>query len=86
MISFGKYKVCVLDLITDNKTGKLDGSKIWNHIAFIILSKAMLTAETLTWELMAAYGSIVGGSRVAIAFIKYKYGGTNENSKSSSES
>jgi len=73
MIHLGKYRVCVLDLVTDGRTGKLDGSKIWNHVAFIILSKAMLTAETMTWELMAAYGSIVGGSRVAIAFLKYKY-------------
>lgn len=73
MISLGRYKVCVLDLVTDNKTGKLDGSKIWNHIAFIILSKAMLTVQQMTWELIAAYGAVVGGSRVAIAFMKYKY-------------
>lgn len=80
MIAFGRYKVCIFDLITDGKTGKLDSSKIWNHIAFGILSKAVLAAHDLTWELLTAYGAVVGGSRVAIVFLKYKYRDTNEKS------
>jgi hypothetical protein len=72
MVVFGKYRVCLFDLITDGKTGKLDGNKIWQHVCYIILSKAMLTTPP-TWELIAAYGSVVGGSRVAMAFLKYKY-------------
>lgn len=84
MISFGRYKVCIFDLITDGRTGKLDGSKIWNHVAFIILSKAMLTVDEMTWELIAAYGAVVGGSRVAIAFMKYKYRDAGNEGKSSS--
>jgi len=78
MIKLGKYHVCFLDLVTDEKTGKLAGTKIWNHVANIILSKAMLT-NSITWELMLAYGAIVGGSHVAIMFLKYKYrdGGAN---------
>jgi hypothetical protein len=78
VINLGGYHVCILDLFTDDKTGKLAGTKIWNNIANIILSKAMLT-NTITWELMAAYGAVVGGSHVATTFIKYKYGGGNAN-------
>ncbi len=77
MIQVGKYKLCVLDLITDDKTGKLSGTKIWNNIANIILSKAVLTA-TVTWELLAAYGAVVGGSHVATMFIKYRYRDTQD--------
>lgn len=77
MIEIGKYKVCMLDLVTDGKTGRLAGHKIWNHIANIILSKAVLTT-TITWELLAAYGAIVGGSHVAVMFLKYKYRDRND--------
>lgn len=76
MLKFGTYNVCVLDLVADKTTGKLDSAKIWKHIAFIIMSQAMLT-NTVTWDLMLAYGSVVGGSQVAIMLIKYKYGGAN---------
>jgi len=86
MISFGRYKVCVFDLITDAKTGKLDSSKIWNHIAFGILSKAVLTTDDLTWELLTAYGAVVGGSRVAIVFLKYKYRDAHEKDRPAAES
>jgi hypothetical protein len=72
VILFGKYQVCFLDLVTDGKTGKFDGNKIWQHVCYGILSYCVLTSP-ITWELMATYGSIVGGSRVAMAFLKYKY-------------
>lgn len=80
MIEIGKYKVCLLDLVTDEKTGRLAASKIWSHIANIILSKAILTA-TITWELLAAYGAVVGGSHVAIMFLKYKYRDRNDDAR-----
>lgn len=77
MIKLGRYHICMLDLITDTKTGKLDSSKIWKHVAFIIMSKVMLTND-VTWDLMLAYGGVVGSSQVAIMLIKYKYGDKND--------
>ncbi len=70
MIKLGKYKLCILDLVTDKKLGGLDSSKIWQHIAFGIMSQAMLQVQNMTWQLIAAYGAVVGGSRVAIEIAK----------------
>lgn len=85
MLTIGKYKVCILDLVTDSRTGKLSGSKIWRHICFAILSKTMLTTE-ITWDLMLAYGGVVGSSEIAIMLIKYKYGGGDANKPDSEAS
>lgn len=69
----GKYDVCLLDLFVDTKTGKLSASKIWLHIANAIMSKVMLTQSNVGWELLAAYGAIVGGSYAGILFLKWKF-------------
>lgn len=76
MLTIGKYKICFLDLVTDDKTGKLASSKIWNHICNAILCNAILTTP-ITWELMTAFGAIVGGSHVATLFLKYRYRDAN---------
>lgn len=73
MIKFAGYQICLLDLVCDHKTGKLDKAGIWYHVANIIMSKIMLTQTNVDWELMAAYGAIVGGSYAAILFMKWKY-------------
>lgn len=69
----GKYDVCMLDLLVDHKTGKLSTVKIWSHIANVIMSKVMLTQAIVEWELMFAYGAIVGGSYVAVQFLKWRF-------------
>lgn len=73
MIKIGDYRLCVLDLVCDHKTGRLDKVSIWYHIANIIMSKTMLTQQNIGWELLATYGAIVGGSYAAILFMKWRY-------------
>lgn len=84
MLTIGKYRICILDLVCDDRTGKLSSTKIWNHVCNAILCKAILTTP-VTWELMTAFGAIVGGSHVATLFLKYKYrdGGGNANKSDS---
>jgi len=65
-------KLGILDLVTDSN-GKLSATKLWLHIANIVMSKTMLDSKIVDWELLAAYGSIVGGSYVATVFLKRKY-------------
>jgi len=74
-LKLGKYNVCVLDLLTDSRTGRLSASKLWLHIANSIMSYIMLHSETVDWELLAVYGSVVGGSYVAVLFFKLRYSG-----------
>lgn len=73
MITLGKYHICILDLLTDSKTGKLSSSKVWQHIANSIMSYAFVTHLSPDWELFVAYGGIVGASHVAIHFLKWRY-------------
>lgn len=72
-LKLGNYDVCALDLVCDHQTGKLSTVKIWSHVANAIMSKVMLTQQSVSWDLMAAYGAIVGGSYVAMYFFKWKY-------------
>ena len=78
MISFKGYNVCVLDFFTDEKNGRLSATKFWLHVANGIMSYAVLQqvmkAEGLSWEMMVAYGAVVGGSHVGTLFMKWKYG------------
>lgn len=71
------YDICILDLLCDHKTGKLSTVKIWAHIANLIMSKAFLTKaaskNSFEWLDLAAYGAIVGGSYVAVQFLKWKF-------------
>lgn len=76
MIRIKQYKICFLDLITDEKTGKLSSSKIWMNICNAILCKSILS-NPITWELMCSFGAIVGGSHVATLFLKYRYRDVN---------
>lgn len=80
MITWGKYNVCILDLLTDEKTGRLSATKFWYHVANVIMSKTMLTQANVDWELLAAYGSIVGGSYVGLHLFKWKYRDANADS------
>jgi len=75
MLRLGKYSVCVLDLFTDSRNGRLSASKLWLHIANGIMSYIMLHSDSVDWELLTAYGGIVGGSYVAILFFKLRYSG-----------
>ena len=76
MIRIGKYELCVLDLFTDAQ-GKLSASKIWFHVANAIMTKIMLTQTGVGWELLLAYGSVVGGSHLGTLWLKQKYGVSN---------
>lgn len=78
-IKLGKYNVCILDLLTDSRTGKLSASKLWLHIGNGILSYVMLTHEAADWELMATYGAVVAGSYVGIIFFKLRWGNPGGN-------
>lgn len=76
VIKIGQYQVCFLDLFTD-ASGKLSAAKFWFHVANVIMSKVMLTQGEVGWELLLAYGAVVGGSHVATLWLKSKYGCTN---------
>lgn len=73
MINFQGYHVCVLDFVT-GENGKFSSTQLWFHIANIIMSKVMLTQVSVDWELLAAYGAVVGGSHAAVLFMRLKYG------------
>jgi len=73
MITLGKYQVCVLDLLTDEKSGRLSATKIWMHVSNAVMTKVVLTHPSLSWDLFTAYGAIVGSSHVAIYWLKRKY-------------
>lgn len=75
---FGKYDICIMDLLTDGKTGKLSTVKIWQHIGFTFMSYIMgKTIPTIvSWEyvgLFISYGAIVAGSYVAINLFKWRW-------------
>jgi hypothetical protein len=76
MLNIGKYQVCILDLFTD-RDGKLSASKLWLHIGNVIMSKVMLTQQEVGWELLAAYGTVVGGSHIGAVWLRSKYGSAN---------
>lgn len=73
MITLGGYNACLLDLVCDPKTKAFSATKIWMHVGNIIMSKVLLTQATVGWELLLAYGAVVGGSHVAIYWLKQKY-------------
>lgn len=85
MITLFGIRICPLDLVTDDKTGRLSSTKIWMHIANIIMSKVILTQQTVGWDLFAAYGGIVGGSHVAIFWLKRKYSNVDDSPSVSKE-
>lgn len=61
-------------LVIDEKTGCVSTTRIWMHIAYAALTWALIKQETLSWELMAAYGAIVAGNYSAGQFMKWRYG------------
>lgn len=64
----------VRDLISDEKTGRTSSTKFWANVANLVMTYIMVKqAETVGWELLAAYGGIVGGSQIATYFIKLRY-------------
>lgn len=68
--------LCPLELFTGDN-GKLSSNKLWINICYGILSYKMMMTE-LSWDLMTAYGSIVGGSYIAAKFVSMKYATTPE--------
>ena len=72
MIRLGKYQLCVLDLVTDARTGRLSASKIWQSIGFSAMTYSLLDSD-MTADVILAYGAVVGGSHVAITFLKRRY-------------
>jgi hypothetical protein len=61
------------DFIADDKTEKVSTTKVWMHVANVVMSWVMLRQETVDWELLAAYGAIVGANYTAGLFLKLKY-------------
>lgn len=73
MISFGGYKVCILDLVCDHKTGKLSSNKIWYHAANLIESYRIFFNSNVEWMEILIYLAIVGGSNIAMQAIKWRF-------------
>lgn len=66
------FEICPLELVTGDN-GKLSTTKLWMHVANLILSWKVIAMDSIDWEVMATYGAIVGGSYVASKFISMKY-------------
>lgn len=79
-MKIGSYNVCLLDLFTDESNGRLSATKLWLHAANVIMSRVMLQQHDVGWELLAAYGAVVGGSHIATLFMKWKYNAPDRNS------
>lgn len=73
MINLFGAQFCPLDLVKDDVTGKLSSTKIWMHAANVIMSMVVLKQVNIGWELLLAYGAVVGGSHIAIYWLKAKY-------------
>ncbi len=73
-IKLGNFQICPMELITDDN-GKLAAAKIWMQIAYGVLTWKVIFMEGITWDIMTAYGSIVGGSFIAAKLISMKYSG-----------
>lgn len=69
-------KICPFQLII-GEDGELSLTKLWTNLCYGVLTYKMMVTE-LTWDLMTAYGSIVGGSYVATKFVSMKYASTPE--------
>lgn len=62
------------DLFTDEKTHRLSTTKLWVNVANVVMSYVILRQDQVGWELLAAYGAIVGGSYVGGKFLRMRYG------------
>ena len=63
------------DLINDQHTGRVSTTKLWMHVAYAVMTYVVIAqAKTVTWDLFMVYGGIVGGSNLALYWIKGKYG------------
>ena len=64
----------VADLFRDEKTGRLSSTKTWAHIANVVMTYVVVKqAQTASYELILAYGAIVGGSQLASYWLKLRY-------------
>lgn len=65
--------------------GQFSASKMWTTVAYAVATYIVLIkAETITWELLLVYLSVVGGSEVAKKFLNMKYGNRDQSNGSSS--
>ena len=65
------------DLITDAGTGQMSGSKIWGHVANLIVSALTIyyaLTRNLSYEWLLIYAGVVGSSQVASKFLSLRYG------------
>jgi hypothetical protein len=62
MLKIGRYNVCVLDLITESRTGKLSSVKIGSVAGQVFLTYKFCQIDNPTPEQMACYGAIMGGT------------------------
>ncbi len=66
-------KICPMDLVTGDN-GRLASTKIWMHACYAVLTWKVVQMDSISWDIMTAYGSIVGGSFIASKLIGMKYG------------
>lgn len=62
----------LIDLVTDEKTGRVSTSKLWLNIGYAALTYALLRSP-LTADIVFAYGAVVAGNNVAIYWLKRRY-------------
>lgn len=62
------------DLVRSQATGRVSATKLWLHIANIVMTICILRQDEVSWELMAVYAACVGGSYVGSKFVGMKYG------------
>lgn len=77
--------MAIRELITDETTGHLSATKMWQHLGNAAMTFGFLkvvwtsgATEGLAW-LFAVFGGLVAGSQVASKFLGLKYGAPKAN-------
>ncbi len=73
MIKIGPYKACIIDLVIDDKTGKVSPTKFWTNVAYAVMTYLMIINKEISPELMLSYGGIVGGSYLGKIWLTRHY-------------
>jgi hypothetical protein len=61
--------------------GRFSTSKMWTQIAYTVATIIMLiTANSMSWEMLLAYLGGVGGSEVAKKYLTMRYGNPHNGS------
>lgn len=71
----------ILELITEDRTGKLSSTSLWFNMGNLALTAVFVHSfwtGGVTWEIIVAYGSVVCGSKLGHKWLSAKQNGPME--------